>query len=736
MNRAVVVGIDRYSGAPLHGCVNDANDVADCLSDKGYDFDCTTLLDGQATRAAILRTVSEIAYEEGGDTLLFYFAGHGQVIGNAGHLVTFDAQPYDPGISLSHLAQIMESASSNFHHVISILDCCHSGSAFAWTDSRPLRAADIEREIPSVNESRCILAACRPEQTAAEQNGQGIFTDALTSALLGMAVDWEGQVTLLSVYDYVSKAIPVETQTPVFKGDIAGTVVLGRGFEPRAGKPIESSQLGETLAKAHQFIDRYHYRQLSELSERGVRLQRGAKNCAEALEPIVKWFEDTEHALPDLRRQPDWKSLVVRLREFRKNLADITIGEQTRFGKVVRHLGHGGYGHVWEVEGPDGVNRAMKVFHGNELDDEVKVSRFRHGYENMRSLSHPRIVRVHEMAKAPYGFMMDAIAGDNLRRAYIDREDPEIVLRLLLDICQTVQYAHSKSVKHRDIKPENIIAERGDNGELIPYLTDFDLAYHETNRTVTTNIGVGGVINYAAPEQLFEPNTKTARSETVDIYSLAQLMFFVITGRDPSGEKLRKNVEVLTKTLGSWVDDRAATILIALYERATSKPSERPQTVLEFMKELHSAEAIIQAASGTDFVSDEIFCQRVGFSYRGINGYTASDHECRMNSLSGQVEIVVRLVDTDGQQHASIEVECSVTGSLPIPSLKSSKIGRESINVRLDKALKRFHNATRHPGNKGTFQTFVYIRDVPLDVGGVSSVTEIVSTTVWGIEQW
>ncbi|MGW4353979.1 protein kinase domain-containing protein [Nocardia sp. NPDC004582] len=736
MNRAVVVGIDRYGGAPLRGCVNDANDVADCLSDKGYDFDCTKLLDGQATRASILRTVSEIAYGETGETLLFYFAGHGQVIGNAGHLVTYDAQPYDPGVSLSHLAQIMESASSNFHHVISILDCCHSGSAFGWTDSRPLRSADIEREVPSVNESRCILAACRPEQAAVEQNGQGVFTDALTSALLGMAVDWEGQVTLLGVYDYVSKAIPTETQTPVFKGDIAGTVILGRGFEPRAGKPIESSQLGETLAKAHQLIDKYHYRQLSELSERGVRLQRGAKNCAETLEPIVKWFEDTEQALPDLRRQPDWKSLVVRLREFRKNLGDITIGEQTRFGRVVRHLGHGGYGHVWEVEGPGGVNRAMKVFHGNELDDEVKVSRFRHGYENMQTLSHPRIVQVYEMVKAPYGFMMDAIAGDNLRRAYIDRDDPEIVLRLLIDICQTVQYAHSKHVKHRDIKPENIIAERGDDGELIPYLTDFDLAYHETNRTVTTNIGVGGVINYAAPEQLFEPNTKTARAETVDIYSLAQLMFFVITGRDPSGEKLKKNVEVLTKTLGSWVDDRAATILIALYQRATSKPSERPQTVLEFMKELTSAEAIIQAASGTDFVSEDIFCRRVGLSYRGINGYTASDHECRMNSLSGQVEIVVRLVDATGEHHANIEVECSVTGSLPIPSLKSSKTGRESINVRLDKSLKRFPNATRHPGNKGTFQTFVYIREVPLDVGGVSSVTEIVSTTVGGIEQW
>ncbi|NEE21531.1 hypothetical protein G3M58_85600, partial [Streptomyces sp. SID7499] len=85
-------------------------------------------------------------------------------------------------------------------------------------------------------------------------------------------------------------------------------------------------------------------------------------------------------------------------------------------------------------------------------------------------------------------------------------------------------------------KPENIIISYGTDGNLEPYLTDFDLAYHETNRTMTANFGVGGVLNYAAPEQLYEPNAKTARSETVDVFSLGQLMFFLITGRDPNPE--------------------------------------------------------------------------------------------------------------------------------------------------------------------------------------------------------
>ncbi|MEU5663794.1 protein kinase domain-containing protein [Streptomyces longwoodensis] len=734
----MIVGIDSYPGAPLFGCVNDAKDVASCLSLEQYDFDSKLLLNGQATRSNIRRHLHELAYgEEEGGTLLFYFAGHGQVLGQGGHLVTHDGEMYDPGISLGDMAQIMESASNNFDHVVTILDCCHSGSAYSWTNSRPLQAGDIEREVPAVNESRCILAACRPEEEAEERRGRGIFTDALTSAMLGDAVNWDGNVTLLGIYEYVTAALSSEIQTPVFKGDIAGTVVLGSGFPKREGPPIDRSELAQNLAKAHHLVDQYHYLQLTELSERNVRLQQGSKTCSIELEPVVNWFEETEKALPDLRRNSDWINLVARVREFRKNLADISVGEQTRFGRVIRHLGHGGYGHVWELEGDEGKRYAMKVFHGNELDDEVKVRRFANGYNNMRKLEHPYIVRVHEMLAAPYGFLMDSIPGDNLRKAYIDRGDPESVLQLMIDICETVQHAHSQQVRHRDIKPENIIAEYNGDGRLAPYLTDFDLAYHETNRTVTTNIGVGGVINYAAPEQLFEPNARTARSETVDVFSLAQLMFFVITGRDPSGENFTKNVEILTHDLASWVDDRAAATLINLYKSSTSKqPSERPQTVVDFVSELRRAESVIQIASGTDQIPEGDLCRRIGHLYAGINHYSATEGECRMNSRSGQVEIVARIKNITPRGTASMELECAVTDKIPVPSLKSGRSARDSINIRLDKVVARLPGVQRHAGNKGAYQVFFTISDVTLNVTGVNRVTDIISAAVAGIEQW
>lgn len=738
MRDAVIVGIDRYPHAPLAGCVRDAADVADCLSFDNFGFDCEKLVDGLATRSNVLAALGTRAFERKGEVLLFYFAGHGQVLGGAGYLVLADGNEYDPGLSLAQLAQIMESAGAHYQHVIALLDCCHAGSAPTWIASRPITAPDIERELPGVNESRCVLAACRPEQVALEAAyaSRGVFTAAIVDGLLGNAVDPAGNVSLASLYEYITRAVSPERQTPVFKGDVAGTVVLGQGFTPPKGPPLDRSTVAKTIAKAHQLVDGYYYIQQRELGDRAHRRRSGARACALELEPRLTWFSETERKLPDIARDPAWPDLTRRMREFQKNLADLNQGDGTLFGEVTGHIGHGGYGHVWEVDGPDGL-RAFKVFHGNELDDQVKVQRFEYGYQNMRKLEHPRIVRVHELSHAPYGFAMDRVDGDNLRNAYIDPENAENTLRLLFEIGQTVQHAHSRGVRHRDIKPENILIVYED-GRPTPYLTDFDLAYHETNRTVTTNLGVGGVINYAAPEQLYEPNTAAARAETVDVFSLAQLMYFVITGgSDPSGEHFDKNREQLVRVLNSWVDDRAARPLLELYERATAKnPAERPQSVVEFLSYISQAEAFVQLASGTGKLREEDFCRRVGMLYAGLERFHATDQSVNMHSLSGQIEIVITLNNVAPSGEIDITIECSVTDKIPIPSMKSGVDARAAVNSRLDKALARYPHVKRHAGKKGAYQVFVDVSKLPSSIDGVTRVNDVLVTTVAGIEQW
>lgn len=733
---AIVIGIDSYPGQPLYGCVNDANEISSYLSLEQYGFDTRKLLNAKASRSNILEELARLAYrDDEREMLVVYFAGHGAAVGGVGHLVAHDSSGHDPGISLSHLAQLMESASAHYQHVIAILDCCHSGGATTWVNARPLVAADIDRDLVSVNASRCVLAACRPEESSHEADGAGYFTTALLAGMSGDAVDYSGNVTLFGLHDYVAQAIPSDIQVPVFKGDVAGTVVVGSGFPKRVGAPIPDVDKQTVLSKGHALLDGYVQTELREYHDQARRRRGGSSTCATALQSIFIWFEETQSAMKQLVAEPAWVEMKRRLSDHRRNLAELSVGEQTRFGEIKRLIGGGGYGHVWEIE--DGSRRvAYKVYHGNELQDRVKVQRFKNGFDNMRQLEHPRIVRVHELTMAPLGFTMDAIPGFNLRDLYLDRDDARVALRLIVEIAETVAHAHDRGVLHRDIKPENIVTVLGEDGVPVPYLTDFDLAYHETNRTVTTNLGVGGVINYAAPEQLYDPHAGAAREATVDVYSLAQLLFYVMTGADPAGDDRTGNIETLRALLRDWVEDRAARIILDTYTSATQKsPGDRPQTVRELISELSKAEAYALEASGNGDVTEEDFCRRVATMYAGFDRFEAGDFRASFMSVSEGVAVEVRTRGVARGDRVDIEVELNVRGKLPVPSFKSGTDARAAVNARLDKMLNRF-GAKRRPGNSGQYQVFVEASQIGLNVEGVSKVTDLIRAAIGGIEQW
>ncbi|ADP82511.1 protein kinase domain-containing protein [Pseudofrankia inefficax] len=738
---AIVVGVDAYPEFPLEGCVNDATDIATCLEIENYGFTVTLLTDGDATRDNVKDALGERTYEgDGGDFLLFYFAGHGVGFGDAGYLVTIDEKRFEPGISLSELSRFMDAASSRYNHVIAILDCCHSGLVFNEAGRRPLTGSDIDQEIPTINESRCVLAACRGHEEAQEIDGHGVFTAALLDGLLGDAVGYHGEVSLLRLAEYAFNAVPASMQTPVFKGDVTGTVILGVGFPERMGPPIGRNELEMTLAKAQAFVDEHYNLQQTEFRNRERKLRSGVKVCASDLEGKIRWFRDTETALPDLLRDPTWSALQARMSDFQKVLAGIEPTMRTVHGLVTDRIGQGGYGQVWRARRDDGETVALKIFHGNELGDETKVKRFRRGFDAMRMLEHPRIVNVRDLTYAPYAFTMDYIDGNDLRKTYFE-DDPSIVLRLLVEIAETVQYAHSRKILHRDIKPENIIVVlEGDDLRPVPYLTDFDLAYHETNRTATSEM-VGGVLNYAPPEQITQPNAAAARAATVDIYSLAQLMFFIIVRADPRAYDIQTNLRELTKKLNSWTDDQAAEPLVELYRRATdADPSKRPQSMVEVATLLTRSQARVMAMSGNDAIPEDEFCRRIAMLSVGLGKFTATNREASFSSLSGQVSVVVRLksveVSRNGHELPVLEIEFAVTDKIPVPSLKSGSAGRQAINNRLLKIIRRFPNVSHMPGSKGSYQVFINVKGLPFSIGGATDARHIVGEIIAGIEAW
>ncbi|MER7036210.1 serine/threonine-protein kinase, partial [Streptomyces albidoflavus] len=229
-------------------------------------------------------------------------------------------------------------------------------------------------------------------------------------------------------------------------------------------------------------------------------------------------------------------------------------------GMVTRQIGAGGFGSVYKVQGSEAEKDifAYKVYHPHELHDREKVKRFRNGYDAMELLAHPQIVKVHRYSDCPTGFVMDYVDGSNLRELQPGTFLPPVdIVAILLKSAEAIEHAHSHGVIHRDIKPENIVCRYTSDGEYLPYLTDFDLAWFSTQTQRATKSAMG-VVYYAAPEQYiaFDPRVAHSREPTLDVFSFGQLLAFCFVNRDPDPLSVTGNAERLNDAVkGSCSND-------------------------------------------------------------------------------------------------------------------------------------------------------------------------------------
>ncbi|MCB9303718.1 MAG: caspase family protein [Lewinellaceae bacterium] len=162
-NYLFVVGIDQYQAMPrLQNAVKDAQEVMKVLTRK-YQFDndnLKTLFDGQATQSAIINQLKAFAKTiTDEDTLLMYFAGHGEYddIIDVGYWIPIDGRQGEIGsyISFDLVTRLLRAIKSR--HTFLITDSCYSGSFF--TTRRATTAADRLESLPS----RWLLTAGRKE---------------------------------------------------------------------------------------------------------------------------------------------------------------------------------------------------------------------------------------------------------------------------------------------------------------------------------------------------------------------------------------------------------------------------------------------------------------------------------------------------------------------------------------------------------------------------------------------
>lgn len=207
-------------------------------------------------------------------------------------------------------------------------------------------------------------------------------------------------------------------------------------------------------------------------------------------------------------------------------------GDQFGEYRVIRQLGKGGMGSVYEAEEAESGRRvALKLF-GQSLDSTDAKKRFIREGRLAASISHPNTVYVYgtEEINGIPTISMELVAGGTLE-AKIRESGPMPVgaaVDTILQVIEGLDAAQKLGVLHRDIKPSNCFLDAsgavkvGDFGLSVSTLSKVDLK-------LTTSGSFVGTPSYASPEQL-RGQPMDLRS---DIYSVGVTLFYLLTGKIP-----------------------------------------------------------------------------------------------------------------------------------------------------------------------------------------------------------
>jgi hypothetical protein len=206
--------------------------------------------------------------------------------------------------------------------------------------------------------------------------------------------------------------------------------------------------------------------------------------------------------------------------------------------RLEKLVGVGGMGEVHRAIQLS-LNRtvAVKLLNPELAKDPAFVLRFQKEAAALAALSHPNIVSIVDKGQADdtYYLVMEFVDGPSLREVMRSPLlSPQDGLKMMLEICRAVDYAHNRSVIHRDLKPENILFDK--QAGSIAKVTDFGLASFlddASARFALTSTHVSmGTLSYMAPEQRVDAKNADARA---DIFSLGVILYELLTGEVPLG---------------------------------------------------------------------------------------------------------------------------------------------------------------------------------------------------------
>ncbi|MBY0550971.1 MAG: serine/threonine protein kinase [Candidatus Obscuribacterales bacterium] len=222
---------------------------------------------------------------------------------------------------------------------------------------------------------------------------------------------------------------------------------------------------------------------------------------------------------------------------FEKTLVGSVIDD--RF-EILAAAGEGGMGSIYKARHMEWDDRivAIKMLHPTLLGDKESRARFEREGKILSSFVHPHVTSFHHFGiwkkQFPY-IVMEYIEGQSLRdvltadlRLPLDR-----TLKLCVQMCDALSFAHAQGVVHRDLKPNNVMVLNKPTKDFLK-LVDFGLARLEPqpgkSRTKLTRTGaLIGSMYYMSPEQCqgYDADNRS------DIYALGCVFYEMMSGEPP-----------------------------------------------------------------------------------------------------------------------------------------------------------------------------------------------------------
>ena len=214
----------------------------------------------------------------------------------------------------------------------------------------------------------------------------------------------------------------------------------------------------------------------------------------------------------------------------RENFVGEVEGKLLDIYDVLKQLGKGGYGKVYEVKNKKtGEIRACKHLSKLNVKD---LDKFRREIEIMKKMDHPNIIQIYEVFESErslYIIMEECKGGEIFDRIIEHIQNKQMysekdAANIFQQVMSCIQYCHNKNICHRDLKPENLLyLNPGSEKDNPIKVIDFGLS--QACDRLKTKVGTA---YYVSPEILNGNYTHLC-----DIWSAGVILYILLSGDPP-----------------------------------------------------------------------------------------------------------------------------------------------------------------------------------------------------------